>query len=74
MSAGGLQYHLQTGPNSLAPLCLLVGAPERATLIAEQHFSKSQLIADHRGFRSYTGNVGTTQMSVVTTGMGGASA
>lgn len=74
MSADGLQYHLHTGPNALAPLCILVGAPERATLIAEKHFTTHELIADHRGFRSYTGDVRGTPMSVVTTGMGGASA
>ncbi len=70
----GRQYHLQTGPQDLAPLCLLVGSPERATHIADRFFAEATLVGDHRGLRSYTGSHNGTAMSVVTTGMGGPSA
>lgn len=70
----GRQYHLRTAAGDLAERCLLVGAPERAEMIAKKFFSKSRKVGDHRGLKSFTGTFAGTRMSVVTTGMGGASA
>lgn len=74
-AADGKQYHLQTGPLDLAARCLLVGAPERAEMIAEEIFESgsARRVGHHRGFKSYTGMYDGVPMSVVTTGIGGAS-
>lgn len=74
MAGHGKQYHLETGPRDLAPRCLLVGSPERAKLIAKTLFDRgARKVGDHRGLVSFTGTYRKTPMSVVTTGMGGAS-
>lgn len=73
VSAGGKEYHLETGPGDLAAHCLLVGSPERATMIAETFFENAKNVGDHRGLRSYTGSYQGMPLSVVTTGMGSAS-
>lgn len=67
------QYHLETGPGDLAPLTLLVGSPERAETIAAELFTDARKVGDHRGLKSFTGKFAGVPMSVVTTGMGGAS-
>lgn len=69
-TTGGREYHLHTRPRDLAPLCLEVGAPERARMIAEQYFERPILMGDHRGLKSYTGTYEGERISVVTTGMG----
>lgn len=69
----GRTYHLQTREGDLARHCLLVGAPERAQMIAERWISNSKLVGNHRGLMSFTGDVDGVPMSVVTTGMGSAS-
>lgn len=70
---GDKQYHLETKPGDIAEHCLLVGSPERATMIAENFFKETRQVGDHRGLKSYTGICEDVQMSVVTTGMGSAS-
>ena len=71
---GGRTYHLHTLPGSLSELCLLVGSPQRATMIAKTLLTGASLVGSYRGLRSYTGEFQGLRMSVVTTGMGGASA
>lgn len=70
---GGRQYHLETRPGDIAENCLLVGSPDRAEMIAESFFRKARKVGDHRGLKSFTGTYHGIPMSVVTTGMGGAS-
>lgn len=70
---GSKQYHLETGEGDLAAHCLLVGSPERATMIAETYFERAHKVGHHRGLRSYTGEFDGMPLSVVTTGMGGPS-
>lgn len=74
-AAGGKAYHLHTKPGDLAPRCLLVGAPERAALIANKIFDlrSAKCVGNHRGLMSFTGTYEGIPMSVVTTGMGSAS-
>ncbi len=69
----GRQYHLETRPGDLAELCLLVGSPERAEMIARKYLSDTKKVGDHRGLKSFTGKYSGKHMSVVTTGMGSAS-
>ncbi len=75
MADGGRQYHLETADGDLAERCLLVGSPERAEMIAVRLFDpeSGRKFGDHRGLKSFTGTYRGTPMSVVTTGMGGAS-
>lgn len=70
-----LAYHLHTGPEDLAPLCLMVGAAGRAQMIGEELFKKSRRFRNPKRpeMLSYTGEYCDQQMSVVGAGMGGAS-
>lgn len=68
----GREYHLYTRPGDIAGRCLVVGSPERATMISKM-FEHGTRVADHRGLRSYTGVYGGVLVSVVTSGMGGPS-
>ncbi|MFA6027792.1 MAG: nucleoside phosphorylase [Patescibacteria group bacterium] len=70
---GDKQYHLETSEGDLAEHCLLVGSPERATMIAETYFEDVHKVGHHRGLLSYTGLYEGMPISVVTTGMGGPS-
>lgn len=70
----GRQYHLMTTQGEIAPHCLVVGDPGRAQMIAETYFTDSKKMADYRGYRTFTGTHEGVPMSVVTHGIGGASA
>ncbi len=73
-SAGGKSYHTQTGHGDLAPLCLIVGAPGRAEMIAQRFFEAPQRFGNvYRGLLSFTGSYRGVPVSVTTSGMGGAS-
>lgn len=68
------QYHIHTADGDLSPLCLIVGAPGRAELVAEKYLSAPKRFAnDYRGLVSYTGKYQDTVVSVTTSGMGGPS-
>lgn len=71
--SGDREFHLHTGWGALAPHCILVGPPERATLIAKNFFEDAELVGNHRGYLSYTGKFQNVPMSVVTTLIGGSS-
>ncbi|MEO5923165.1 MAG: nucleoside phosphorylase [Bryobacteraceae bacterium] len=72
--SGALQYHTHTGDGDLASLCLIVGAPGRADLIAQKYLQDAKRFAnEHRGLVSYTGLYRGTPVSVTTSGMGGPS-
>lgn len=71
---GGVQYHTRTGPRDLAALCLIVGAPGRADMIARKYLPASRRFAnDARGLVSHTGKYRDIEISVTTSGMGGPS-
>jgi len=73
-TAEGREYHLHTKAGDLAPYCLLVGDPDRAEMIASKFLKNAVKVGDHRGLKSFTGeNFDGLPVSVVTTGMGGAS-
>lgn len=73
MTDNGLQYHLHTKQGDIASYCLFVGDPGRAEMIAREFLTDAHLMGDHRGLKSFTGTYGDLRVSVVTTGMGGAS-
>ena len=71
---GNLQYHTHTGEGDLSALCLIVGAPGRAELIADRYFAKARRFSnEHRGLVSFTGEYKGVEVSVTTSGMGGPS-
>ena len=73
-ASGGVSYHTHTGPNDLAAMCLIVGAPGRADMIAEKYLKGSRRFSnDARGLVSHTGKYRDIDISVTTSGMGGPS-
>ncbi len=72
--ADGVQYHTHTGDGDLSPLCLIVGAPGRADMIAQKYLQNAKQFSNaHRGLVSYTGDYRGVSVSVTTSGMGGPS-
>jgi uridine phosphorylase len=73
-AAGGVQYHTHTGSHDLAAMCLIVGAPGRADMIAQKYLTGSRRFSnDARGLVSHTGKYRDIEVSVTTSGMGGPS-
>jgi purine-nucleoside phosphorylase len=67
------QIHLHAEPGDYAPLVLLPGDPNRATLIAgmfDGGLDQVRLVNDHRLLLGYTGTYAGVPVSVQTTGMG----
>lgn len=70
------QIHLHAEPGDYAPLVLLPGDPNRATLVAERFdggLAAARLVNSNRGMLGYTGTIKGRPVSVQTTGMGGPS-
>lgn len=67
------QIHLHAEEGDYAPLVLLPGDPNRATLIAEMFdggLAGSRLVNEHRQLRGYTGTYHGVPVSVQTSGIG----
>lgn len=67
------QYHLEVGPGAVADTVLLPGNPERVPKITDA-WDRSEVVADHREYRTATGAYGGTPISVTSTGIGSPSA
>ncbi|MDH4334136.1 MAG: purine-nucleoside phosphorylase [Chloroflexota bacterium] len=70
------QIHLHAEPGDYAPLVLLPGDPNRATLVAARFdggLTAARLVNSNRGMLGYTGTIDGRPVSVQTTGMGGPS-
>lgn len=67
------QYHIQLGAEDIGEYVILPGDPKRSKLIAS-YFENPVLVGDSREFVSYTGTLCGKKVSVVSTGIGGASA
>ncbi len=65
----GMQYHIECKPGDLLGPVMLPGDPERAKRIAET-WQEHKEIADHRQYKSYTGEVHGVPVSVTSTGIG----
>ncbi|QCC50159.1 nucleoside phosphorylase [Halapricum salinum] len=63
------QYHLEVGPGDVAESVLLPGNPERVAKITDV-WDESEVVADHREYRTATGTVEETPISVTSTGIG----
>lgn len=64
------QLHVRAEPGSVAPVVLLPGDPDRATLIAETFFEAPRLYNEYRHLLGYTGTYKGVPVSVQATGMG----
>jgi purine-nucleoside phosphorylase len=67
------QIHLRAEPGDYAPLVLLPGDPNRASLVAglfDGGVEASRLVNEHRGLLGYTGTYRGVPISVQTSGMG----
>jgi len=67
------QIHLHAEPGDYAPLVLLPGDPNRATLVAARFdggLEAARLVNSNRGMLGYTGTVNGRPVSVQSTGMG----
>ncbi|HZJ10963.1 MAG TPA: purine-nucleoside phosphorylase [Trueperaceae bacterium] len=64
------QLHVRAEPGAIAPVVLLPGDPDRATLIAETLFDGAKLYNTNRHLLGYTGSYRGVPVSVQTTGMG----
>ena len=67
------QYHLAVGPDDVADSVLLPGDPERIEKITNQWHS-SEVVAEHREFRTATGEYDGVPISATSTGIGSPSA
>ena len=67
------QIHLYAEPGDYAPLVLLPGDPNRATMVASRFdggLQAARLVNSNRGLLGYTGTVNGRPVSVQTTGIG----
>jgi uridine phosphorylase len=67
------QYHLAVGPDDVADTVLLPGDPERIEKITDQ-WQGSEMVAEHREFRTATGEYDGVPVSATSTGIGSPSA
>lgn len=67
------QYHLEVSPGDVAPAVLLPGDPDRVDIIADR-WSDAETVADHREYRTVTGEYEGTSISATSTGIGSPSA
>jgi uridine phosphorylase len=66
------KYHVGLGPGDVGEYVLVPGDPFRTPLIA-QHLDGAREVAFSREYRTFTGSVGGTPVSAMSTGMGGPS-
>ena len=67
------QIHLRAEPGDYAPIVLLPGDPNRATLVASMFdggIENARQVNSHRAMYGYSGTFGGVPVSVQTTGMG----
>jgi uridine phosphorylase len=67
------QYHLEVSPGDVADSVLLPGDPERVDKIVEG-WDDHEEVAHHREYRTATGTIDETPISVTSTGIGSPSA
>ena len=70
---GKFQYHIECGPDDIAPLVIVPGDQGRVDKIVRR-LDKPRKVADNRGLITHTGSFNGNPVSVTSTGMGGPSA
>ena len=66
-------FHLECHPGEVAERVIVCGAPERVQR-ASKLLENAELVSGKRGLLIYTGGYKGAEVTVATTGMGGASA
>ena len=66
--------HNQAVKGQIAESVLMPGDPDRAIFVAEKFLTDAELVSDLRGMKAFTGNFNGKRVSVMSSGMGGASA
>jgi len=69
LNADGSVYHLCLLPEQVAPLIITVGDPDRVAKVSK-HFDRVDFKVRKREFVTHTGWIGSTRLSVVSTGIG----
>lgn len=69
LNADGSIYHLKLKPGDIADKVITVGDPDRVDQI-ESYFDKVHLKRQCREFKTITGTLGNTRLSVISTGIG----
>jgi uridine phosphorylase len=67
------QYHLEVAGGDVADTVLLPGDPERVSKVTDE-WDDSEVVAEHREYRTATGSYDGTPISVTSTGIGSPSA
>jgi len=65
----GAIYHLNLLPEELAQNIIVVGDPDRVTMVS-RYFENIEVNTRHREFVTHTGTVGKKRISVISTGIG----
>lgn len=65
----GKIYHLNLAPSELAPTVITVGDPGRVEMVSK-YFDSIEVKAEHREFKTHTGNFKGKRISVISTGIG----
>ena len=65
----GAIYHLDCRPEEIAHTLILVGDPDRVSVVSK-HFDSIEYKMQHREFITHTGYIGHKRISVISTGIG----
>ena len=65
-----MSMHIAAAPGEIAERVVLVGDPERATMMAETYLKDKALVNSQRGALCYTGTFEGVRVSVMAVGMG----
>jgi uridine phosphorylase len=66
-----VEYHTHTGPDDVAPICIIGGAPGRMQAMAEKYLTDFICYNnEHRGILTFTGLYQGVRVSLSTSGMG----
>jgi uridine phosphorylase len=69
LNANGSIYHLGLRPEDLADTVLVVGDPERVSMIS-RYFDGVELRINRREFVTHTGHIGNKRLTVISSGIG----
>ncbi|OZI07731.1 phosphorylase [Siphonobacter sp. BAB-5385] len=69
LNADGSIYHLRLLPEDVADTVLVVGDPDRVSMIS-QFFDRIEVKKQHREFVTHTGSIGKKRFTVVSSGIG----
>ena len=69
LNPNGSIYHLDLRPENISNNIILVGDPDRVAKVSK-HFDSIEFKNQKREFVSHTGYIGTTRMTVLSTGIG----